>query len=192
MMGLSMARSCEIQVYHQGVPASRQDRWEAFIRRRGIVPLSYHPSWPVVLRNGLGHTPCCLEAKVGDEICGILPLVAMKSLLFGRFLVGLPYLNYGGVIADSDAIAEALVDRAIELAEQLDVRHLELRQERAIAHPRLVQRPGSKVVMRLALPKEPESLWNQFRSSVRNHVRKGEKQGFRSRLGLGGTAPGIL
>ncbi len=162
MMGLSMAKTCEIHIHREGLPTARQDRWEAFIRRRGIVPLSYHPSWPVVLWKGLGHTPCCLEAMDGDEICGILPLVAMKSVLFGRFLVGLPYLNYGGVIADSDAIAEALIDRAIELAEQLDVRHLELRQERAIAHPRLVQRPDSKVQMRLALPTEPESLWNQF------------------------------
>ncbi len=178
MMGLATPVTSQIQVYHQQVPAARVDRWEAFIRRRGLVPLSYHPSWPVVLKHGLGHTPWYLEASDGEEICGILPLAAMKSLLFGRFLVGLPYLNYGGVIADSDAVATALVDRAIELAERLDVRHLELRHERAIAHPRLVQRPGSKVVMRLTLPSEPEALWNLFRSNVRGHVRKGQKQGF--------------
>ena len=86
----------------------------------------------------MAQVPYVLEVAEGDEVRGLLPLVFLKSPLFGRFLVGLPYLNYGGVISTDDETARLLIDRAVELAEQLDVRHLELRHEQPIDHPRLI------------------------------------------------------
>ncbi len=119
-----------------------------------------------------------LEAAEGDDIRGLLPLVFLKSPLFGRFLVGLSYLNYGGVISSDDETARLLIDRAVELADELDVRHLELRHERSVDHPRLIARPGLKVHMRLALPRTGDELWKQLGTKVRNQIRKGEKNGF--------------
>ncbi|MBN1911669.1 MAG: FemAB family PEP-CTERM system-associated protein [Pirellulales bacterium] len=98
--------------------------------------------------------------------------------MFGRFLVGLPYLNVGGVVAEEPAVAVALVDRAVELADRLDVRYLELRHEQAVDHPALGQTLTSKVHMRLPLPDEAETLWKAFDPKVRNQIRKGQKQGF--------------
>ena len=43
---------------------------------------------------------------------GILPIVAFRSLIFGRFGVSLPFVNYGGVVADSDEVAAALLEAA--------------------------------------------------------------------------------
>jgi FemAB-related protein (PEP-CTERM system-associated) len=158
--------------------AGRGARLEAFVARRGRVPLSYHPSWLSVLGRGLGHETYCLEATEGDEIRGILPLAYVRSLLFGRFLVGLPYLNYGGVIADDGAVAGSLVDGAVDLADRLRVRFLELRHERAVDHPALNLRPGvQKVYMRLPLPEAAAALWDGLSPKVRNQVRKGQKSG---------------
>jgi len=39
--------------------------------------------------------------------------------MFGRYLVSLPYLNYGGPIADNTGAAKLLVNRAVELADEL-------------------------------------------------------------------------
>lgn len=150
-------------------------RWESFVARRGPLPLSYHPAWPSILSSGLGHTPFWIEAIEGDETRGLLPLAFVRSLLFGRFLVGLPYLNYGGVMADDNEVALQLIDRAIELADHLNVRPLELRHEQAIDHPRLTTRTGHKVHMRLPLPSTSDELWKQLKPSVRNQVRKGQK-----------------
>lgn len=166
-----------IRVHRAVDPTGHLDRWEAFVRRRGRVPLSYHPAWPAVLARGLGHAPYWLEAAAGDEVRGLLPLAYVRSLLFGRFLVGLPYLNYGGLIADDDATARLLIDRAVELAGQLGVRRLELRHERAVDHPALTALTGHKVHMRLGLPGSADALWKGVGSSVRNQVRKGEKSG---------------
>jgi FemAB-related protein (PEP-CTERM system-associated) len=169
--------SPSIHVHGPRDVAAKLDRWEAFVRRGGPTPLSYHPAWPEVLRRGLGHTPYWIEAVEGDRTLGLLPLCYVRSLIFGRFLVGMPYLNYGGVVAVDDATARSLIDRAIELADGLGVRRLELRHENEIFHSRLTTRAGHKVHMRRGLPGSADELWKAIGSSVRNQVRKGEKSG---------------
>lgn len=176
-MSTSAPPASEIRLLGPDDLAAHLPRWEAFASRRGPLPLSYHPAWPSVLSAGLGHTPYWIEAVEGGETRGLLPLAYVKSLLFGRFLVGLPYLNYGGVMADDDAVARLMVDRAVELADRLDVRHLELRHEHPLDHPRLTTRTGHKVHMRLPLPATPDELWKRFKPPVRNQVRKGQRQG---------------
>jgi len=69
------------------------------------MPLSRHPAWMSVLHQGQQHVPYCLEAVQGGRTRGFLALSYVRSLLFGRFLVSLPYLNYGGIVADNDSVA---------------------------------------------------------------------------------------
>ena len=128
-----------------------------------------------VLARGLRQTPYCLEAVAGGTTVGLLPLMDVRSVLFGRFLTSLPYLNYGGVIAEDSTIARQLIDRAVGLSDELDVRFLELRHECPCEHDRRVTRSGSKVHMRLCLPATPGQLWDQLSAKVRNQVRKGTK-----------------
>lgn len=176
-MTVAAANNVEIRTHDQdSLPAIRPE-WSEFVSRGGRVPLSYHPGWLKALEHGLSHVPYMLEAIDDDETVGLLPLAFVKSRLFGRFLVGLPYLNYGGVIAEDEVVAGRLIDRAIALADELDVRHLELRHKRAIDHPRLTTRSGHKVHMILTLPATPDELWKQLRSNVRNHIRRGQKNG---------------
>ncbi len=151
--------------------------------RRPVAPLSQHPRWLGVLRNGLGHSVHAFEATRGGRTCGFLPLAYFSSLLFGRFLVSLPYLNTNGVMADDGEASDALVGEAVALADRLGVRHLELRHEAPHAHPALTARMTSKVHMRLALPASPEELWAGLGAKVRNQVRKGEKNGLEAHWG---------
>jgi FemAB-related protein (PEP-CTERM system-associated) len=127
---------------------------------------------------GLRYDPYLLVANQDGQAVGFLPLALVKSRLFGRFLVSLPYRSSAGVVAADDQVATALIDRAVELADALDVRYLELRHERKRAHPALTHELTSKVHMRLVLPSSVPGLWEQFTSRVRNKVRKGERQGF--------------
>lgn len=133
------------------------------------------PAWLEILQRGLGHEPFLLEVFQDDRLVGCLPLALVRSLLFGRFLVSLPYLNSAGVVARDDATAAALIDRAVALADELDVRYLELRHERPHAHPALTQQLTSKVHMRLSLPGSSDELWKQLKATVRNQVRKGRQ-----------------
>jgi FemAB-related protein (PEP-CTERM system-associated) len=99
----------------------------------------------------------------------------VDSVLFGRYLVSLPYLNYGGVHADDDAVSRRLIDQAVELADRLQVRRLELRREHPASHPRLGHARTDKVQMRLDLPGDVEQLEKGLHKKVRNQVKKGRR-----------------
>jgi FemAB-related protein (PEP-CTERM system-associated) len=150
---------------------------EAYFAGRSLAPLGQHPGWLRVLQGGLGQTAYALEAVSAGVTRGFLPLAFVRSLLFGRFLVSLPYLNSNGVLADDDQSARGLVDQAVRLADELSVRHLELRHERPIEHPALRGKLENKVHMRLALTDFVGPLWQGLNAKVRNQVRKGEKSG---------------
>lgn len=151
-------------------------RLESYLLKDGpLVELSRHPGWLNVLRQSLGHIPYCLEAVEEGRTCGILPLAYVDSWLFGRYLVSMPYLNYGGVVSDDDATARLLIDRAIDLAESLNVRRLELRHVHPTPCSRLAHARTDKAHMRLDLPASVETLWKQVDSKVRNQVNKARK-----------------
>jgi FemAB-related protein (PEP-CTERM system-associated) len=134
--------------------------------------------WLTVLERGLQHEPFLCEAKQGGVTAGVLPLGLVKSSIFGRFLVSLPYVNSAGVVATTQDVACRLIDRAVELADEHDVRYLELRNEQEIAHPALTHKNDTKVLMRLALPPTVEELWAGFKSKLRSQIRAGEKHEF--------------
>src|SRR5262249_23075206 len=116
-----------------------------------------------------------LEATGNGRTQGFLPLMFLKSLLFGRFLISLPYLNVGGVMSSDEETTRRLIDSAVELADDLRVQYLELRHERHVPHPALTAKLTHKVHMRLALPSFPGPLWTELPAKVRNQVRKGQK-----------------
>ena len=173
-------------VHPRAAIAARAGDLTAFVRHSAAdVPLSKHPLWLGVLRAGLGHEVYALESTAGGCTVGYLPLALVSSMLFGRFLVSLPYLNTNGVVAPTADVRAALVARAAALADELNVRYLELRHEAPVAHPALNAALTSKVHMRLALPETGEQLWTGFDPKVRNQIRKGERGAFTVAWGAG-------
>jgi FemAB-related protein (PEP-CTERM system-associated) len=61
------------------------------------------------------------------------------------------------------------------LADELDVRYLELRNQNEIIHPALTEKKTSKVLMWRELPSSADELWKSFKPEVRNQIRKAEK-----------------
>jgi FemAB-related protein (PEP-CTERM system-associated) len=172
---MSPSASPTVAVHPAHRLAARLPALTAYALADGPAPLGRHPAWLTVLEDALGHRPYALEATAGGVTCGFLPLAYVSSPLFGRFLVSLPYLNSNGVVAASPDVQTLLVNRAVELADELNVRYLELRHEVPVEHPALNGQLTSKVHMRLALPPSAEKLWKGYDPKVRNQVRKGEK-----------------
>lgn len=171
--GATARRATTVRILRRGDLDGCWTRWQM-----GLSPLptiSFHPGWLKVQTESLEHETFVLEAICGKRVVGILPLAYVRSVLFGRFLVSLPYLNSAGVIAADDATARLLVDRAVQLADELNVRYLELRHERPLEHPALNRQLTSKVHMRLNLPQTADELLANFKSKLRSQVKKGEK-----------------
>jgi FemAB-related protein (PEP-CTERM system-associated) len=126
-----------------------------------------------VIARVFGHEAHYLAAETPEGLAGVLPLVFFDSRVFGRFAVSMPFLNYGGMLADTNEAARALLERAIAETSAAGGTHLELRHTETM-FPELFQK-RHKVAMRLALATDPARQWEQLDRKVRNQVRKGEK-----------------
>ena len=174
---LAAPRTLSVRVHNGPDLPAQLPRLRAYALADGPAPLSRDPAWLAVLERAFGHEIYALEAVDGERTCGFLPLAFVRSLLFGRFLISLPYLNTNGVVADDDEARGRLIDRAVRLADELRVRYLELRHEQKVEHPALTGALASKCHMRLELPEFPGPLWEGLSGKVRNQVRKAEKCG---------------
>jgi len=155
--------------------------WDRFVSAHPDAS-GYHAwKWRGVFEEAFGHETIYLAAREAAEIVGILPLVVFRSRLFGRFAVSLPFVNYGGVCARDGDVAQALVDRAREIAAARRLSHVELRHT-AREFPDLPAREH-KVGMYLALERDPARAFELIDRKARNQVRKAEKSGLTARSG---------
>lgn len=164
-------------------------RWDGYVLEHPHAT-SYHLyGWRACLGEGLRHPSIYLRARRGGKLVGVLPLVHLRRPLLGDLLVSLPFVNYGGILADDPSAAQALEDEAIRLARRLAVTELELRQTSAEVVTTL---PASthRVTMRLRLPSDEQALWKLMGTKLRNQARKAEKTGLRlQRHGMAGLDP---
>lgn len=155
--------------------------WDQFVECQPQASVYHLSIWRHILSRAFGKRWYLVAAFEENTICAGLPLVHMKSWLFGNFLVSMPYVNYGGLLTADEQFAEPILQRAIELGQQLGVRHIELRHLENI-YPRLPSR-REKVSMWLSLPETAQELMQGFKSKLRSQIRKGEKNGLRVKVG---------
>ena len=164
------------------VGASDVAEWDAFVRSRPDSTFCHLFAWRAVAEDLLGHPAVYLLAR--DEVggvAGVLPLVRVRSRLFGDYLVSMPFLNYGGPIGDEDAV-RLLTRYARRMAEATSVDLLELRSRTEL--PGDLQRSDRKITVLLDLPADPGALWKDLKSKVRSQVRRPMKEGMEVRIGL--------
>ena len=105
-------------------------RWDEFVEKSPDSTFFHKAGWQLVLEQAFGHRGHFLYAEMDSEIVGVLPLAEVKSLLFGHSLVSTPFCVYGGVVSSNDEARQALIDKACQLADELSVDYLELRNRR--------------------------------------------------------------
>ncbi|THB69414.1 MAG: FemAB family PEP-CTERM system-associated protein [Gammaproteobacteria bacterium] len=112
--------------------------WNDYVTAKEDGTFFHLAQWQQVIEKAFGHKTymyyACSGGASGERIVGVLPLAHVKSMLFGNNLVSMPFTVYGGALADSDEIRKKLEQQACELARQLNVDSLELR-ERKINNP---------------------------------------------------------
>jgi serine/alanine adding enzyme len=71
--------------------------WDAFVVGRAESTLFHRFAWKSLLERVHGHECLYLATRdVSGRLSGVLPLVRVRSVLFGHFLVSMPFVSYGG------------------------------------------------------------------------------------------------
>ncbi len=163
-------------------PFEDRDRvaWNAFVHAHPDGTFFHQAEWRDVLRRAFGHRTHYLLAERGGQICGVLPLAEVKSLLFGHALVSTPFCVYGGIVAADAAGRAALEGAACRLARELQVEHLEMRNRRRL-HPDWAAK-DLYFTFRKPIDPDPERNLLAIPRKQRAMVRKGIKEGLRAEV----------
>lgn len=150
--------------------------WDAFVQAHNRGTPYHTIAWRRVIERVFRHETFYLSATAGNgDIEGVLPLVRLKSLMFGDFLVSIPYVNYGGALAVGARADGELMREACELGRRLGARHVEFRD--AIQRPDEWPCRTDKVIMERALPKDADELLRDLGSKVRAQIKRPTKEG---------------
>lgn len=106
-------------------------RWDSFVQRHPEGTFFHLAAWRTVIEAASGHRAHYLMVESDGELRGVLPLVHVSSLFFGNALISTPFCVYGGALGDIGPV-NALLDAACDLARELKVDYLELRNRRRI------------------------------------------------------------
>jgi len=156
-------------------------QWDGFVRAQEGWTHFHLYGWCDVVKQVFGHECPYLAAWDGNDLVGVLPLVRVKSLLFGHYLVSMPFVNYGGPLGSALAV-QALVLGAADLASRQRVKLLELRSRAEL--PVSLAVSHRKITCVLDLPPEGSAgLWTALDAKVRSQIRRPQKAGVTVRFG---------
>src|SRR5689334_22016919 len=80
--------------------------WDNFVRAQPGWTHFHLYGWRTVIDRVFHHECIYLAARdtATSMIVAVLPLVRVRSLIFGHFLVSMPFVNYGGPLGSDDGI----------------------------------------------------------------------------------------
>lgn len=165
--------------------------WDDYARRSPDAGFFHLSGWRRVVESAFGHRARYLAVRRGGRLAGILPLFEMRSALFGRSLVSLPFAIGGGVAADGPEEEAALVAEARELARGRRVDYLELRSERPLppaVAPGLLTK-DLYVTFRADLREGEEALLRRMERKRRQMMSYAARTGFTYRVAGAGELP---
>ena len=149
--------------------------WDKYVLSQECASFYHQLGWMRVVENSYGHKPLYFLAKEDGVIKGVLPLFFMKSVLFGKKIISLPFAPYGGVLGDNISIEELLVEQAINITKMNGANYMELRNN--VIRDSKLSANTNYMTLTLKLNNNSELIWNGFNNKVRNAVRKSLKSG---------------
>jgi serine/alanine adding enzyme len=152
--------------------------WDRFVEQHPAATVAHLSAWGRIVAGAYGHSSVYLSIDDDGEMLGLLPLVLVNSRIFGRRLVSMPFLDYGGVLvsaaAPTGAVEPVLVDAALAAARERRVQGIGLRHLYPLPLP--YPTASDRVTMLLELTSR-DAVWKALPSERRNRIRKGEKNG---------------
>jgi len=205
--------------------SSDKEVWDSYVLNHPASTHCHLSGWKTVIENTYGHKGYYLigERSYGTnnpinstdptnstnpinpikQIVGILPIFHLKSLLFGNHFVSMPFLSYGGILANNEETEIALLSEEIKLGRKLKVSSAELRHIKPISplNPTNSTNPSNssnpmnsinpidystrthKVRMLLKLPHSKEELLKSFKAKLRSQISRPQKEGMTTTIG---------
>jgi FemAB-related protein (PEP-CTERM system-associated) len=150
--------------------------WDAFIETHPDATFFHLLPWRDIARGVFGHRPHYLAGREGGALATALPLIEVRSRLFGHALISTAFCVGGGPLATSGAGLTSILQEAERLGREVGVDYIELRDVRCGAQAELgegwVVRDDLYATFEAPLPGSEEENLKQIPRKQRAVVRK--------------------
>ncbi len=150
--------------------------WDLFVGSNSQATPFHCTAWMRALERTFPYVNVSLYSERGGRISGVLPLFLVTNWVVGRCLISTPFADYGGVCADDEESANALIARAVEIGAAEGVEFFELRQKRSNPRPSFYSR-DLYVSFDSELASDCETQLKGLPRDTRYMIRKGAKAG---------------
>lgn len=172
--------------------------WDAYVTDHAKATVYHLSAWGRAVSRSMGHKCYYIYVEDQGKICGLLPLIHVKSILFGNSLISVAFATNGGPIFDHPEALALLDEECKRLSAELGVDSLECRnmepihedwptksemystfrkllsvdnEENMKAIPRkqrAMVRKGIKFGLKAVIDEQPDRLFAMYSESVRN------------------------
>ncbi len=163
------------------VPLERglHEAWDRFVASRPEATFFHQAAMPGLIARVFGHRDRSLMVLQDGDVVGILPLVELRTRLFGHALTSLPFCVYAGPLAAEAGAGRALLAYAADLRRRTGADTLELRSLYAASEEWFAengswrQRTGLYATFRRAIVADEAANLKAIPRKQRAVVRKG-------------------
>lgn len=155
-------------------PRTPGESWSQAVETLPDASYAHLDGWKRVVERAYGNPCTLLECRRGGHLAGILPVVHLKSLLFGNNLVSMPYLDIGGPVFVDAAAFRELMEACTEKAEKLGAGVCVRSCRQSLLD---WETQTDKVTMHLRLVPDPGEMLRRFSPERRNRIKKGLRHG---------------
>ena len=170
-----MNNSIEIEI----ATDQHEKDWQAVLKSIEVNHHAFNWKWKRIISETFSHKPYYLLSKQASKTTGILPLFLVKSSIFGKSLISLPYLNAGGPISLNLESSNALLDYAKVLSKKHNCKYTELRaRDNSLRQLNTSAESTHKVAQIKPINTNAEELFASFPAKLRSQIRKPIKLGY--------------
>ena len=147
--------------------------WDGFVDRHPEANVFHRAGWKTAIEQSMEFSGHYLMAMDAGRVAGIYPFFVLATRLFGTLAVSVPYMSYGGVVADSAEAEQLLLAEAERIARAAGCSYIELRQLYPLKTP--LPTTDRKMVSEIPLDGGSEAVFRRLHQNVRNKIRKAGK-----------------
>ena len=136
--------------------------WESYVLNHAGSSVFHLWRWGD-LADLYNHQRIYLLAEDNEKVVGVLPLIFIKSFIFGRKIISLPFCEYGCPLTKSQDPEAALIDRSLEIARNVRAQSVEFRgvpsEGTTVFAAKGFKLLGKNVTFKLDLRRGKEASW---------------------------------
>ena len=179
----SVSEECDSMTLERVESVDSRRRVDAYISAHPAATPYHDSAWLNAVHSAYGLPSETLYLQQGDKVVAVLNRASMPRLMGAKSYCSLPYCDIGGVLADSDELAEKLWQGSMSLG-QSNAQHLRregLNQPLEADELKKIESDAASVKARLILPlsRTSDEMLASFKSKLRSQIRKSEKNGVR-------------